>query len=365
VFALPAAAPIANTVVVVTALLLFGAVAGVDPGTNLTSGQTALLGLGGTLGVAAFVAVPTVALWRAGVPLRPRLPGRDPEVTQLLGLSGWAVLQHTAGALLLGAAIILGAAVEGGVVSYRVAFYLFLAPYGILAQPIHTVVHPELASEAEAGDVPAFGRSIRWGLDSLALVVLPASAAMVALALPAMGVVSFGAADTGDGVALMAAGTASLGLGLYSYGAFRLLAAGWYALDDSRTPAIVAVTTAVFGVTAMALVAPHVEGAALIALLGFGHTGAFTLGSGALAVGLARRTGESIVPRLFGRCLAASLLLGGAAWAGMNGWDPSGRGPTALALTVLIGGGAAAFVGLVHWRGWEPETRGPSLGVAA
>ena len=33
---------------------------------------------------------------------------------------------------------------------------------------------------------------------------------------------------------------AGLALGLPFYGAFRLLAAAWYALDDSRTPAIAA-----------------------------------------------------------------------------------------------------------------------------
>ena len=97
VFALPAAAPIANTIVVVTALLIFWAVAGPDPGVRLDGWEIAILGLGGTLGVAAFVAVPTIALRRQGVPLRPRFGGRDPEVVALLRLSGWAVLQHSGG----------------------------------------------------------------------------------------------------------------------------------------------------------------------------------------------------------------------------------------------------------------------------
>ena len=46
------------------------------------------------------------------------------------------------------------------------------------------------------------------------------------------------------GSALMAAGVAGLALGLPAYGAFRLLAAAWYALDDSRTPALAAVVSA-------------------------------------------------------------------------------------------------------------------------
>ena len=74
------------------------------------------------------------------------------------------MLQHAGAALLLGAAIVLGAAVEGGVVAYRVAFYLFLAPYGILAQPIHTTVQPELADDVDRGDLAGFGEACagRW-----------------------------------------------------------------------------------------------------------------------------------------------------------------------------------------------------------
>ena len=365
VFALPAAAPIANTIVVVSALLMFRLVAGADPGTDLSGWEVTLLGLGGTLGVLAFVAVPMVALWRAGVPLRPRFGGRDLEVLGLLRLSGWAVLQHTGGALLLGAAIILGAATEGGVVAYRVAFYVFLAPYGILAQPIHTAVLPELSAEVREDAPDAFGRSLRWALDSLCLVVLPASAALMALAGPAMKVVSFGAADTGDGVSLMAAGVASLAFGLFGYGTFRLLAAGWYALDDSRTPALVAVASALGGVAFMAVVAPTVEGAALVAVLGFGHSAAFTIGSAVLGVGLWRRTGEPLVPRLFGRCLLASAAIGGVVWWLMDRWNPDGRLTSLGAVIVLTAAGGGLFLALVRWRRWVPESRGPVVGAVA
>ena len=351
--------------VVVTALLLFSAVAGADPGTQLDGLEIAILGLGGTLGVAAFVAVPTIALRRQGVPLRPRYGGRDPDVIALLRLSGWAVLQHGGGALLLGAAVILGAATEGGVVAYRVAFYIFLAPYGILAQPIHTAVLPELSAEARGDDLDAFGRSVRWALDSMSLVVLPASAALVAFAGPAMGVVAFGAADTGDGVSLMAAGVASLAVGLFGYGCFRLLAAGWYALGDSRTPALVGVSSALGGALFMVVLAPHFDGPALVAVLGLGHSLAFTVGALVLGLGLWRRTGQSLVPRLFGRCLAASVVIGLVAWEMIGRWDPSGRLVTAAAVTVLAVAGGGAFLGLVRWRHWVPESRGPLMGAAA
>ena len=74
----------------------------------------------------------------------------------------------------------------------------------------------------------------------MALLVIPVSAGVVAVSLPTMRLVAFGSA-TRTGPALLAAGLASLSLGLFPYGAFLLLARSYYALGDGRTPAIVAI----------------------------------------------------------------------------------------------------------------------------
>ncbi len=137
-FVVTAAAPIGNTVVMVACLAVFAVVAGDDPGLDLSQGERLLLVAAGTGGVIAFVAILLVACERADFRLRPRLPRGDVRVTAALRHSGWGVVLHTGAGLLLGAAIVAGAAVEGGVVAYQVAWVFFLAPYGVLAQPIHT-----------------------------------------------------------------------------------------------------------------------------------------------------------------------------------------------------------------------------------
>ncbi|HYF45674.1 MAG TPA: lipid II flippase MurJ, partial [Acidimicrobiales bacterium] len=271
-----------------------------------------------------------------------------PGVRRLLRLSGWAILQHTGAALLLGAAIVLGAGVEGGVVAYRVAFYLFLAPYGIFAQPIHTTVQPELADDAARSDLAGFGQAMSWSLSSLGVVVIPVTALMVALAGPAMEVAAFGEADTGGGSGLMAAGVVGLALGLPAYGAFRLFAAAWYALDDSRTPALAAVVSAVLGVALMAALTPLTDGDARIFALGLGHTVGFALGAGWLAVQLVRRRGISLRPQSLPVVLPLAVALGGLAWLGADLWSPDGRVATALCLVVVGGAAAAVYWGAVR-----------------
>lgn len=363
-FAIPALAPIGNTVVVVSGLIVFRAVAGADPGLDLDGIEVVLLGLAGTLGVAAFVAIPTIALRRDGFRLRPRWLPHDRGVRHLLGLSGWAILQHSGAALLLGAAIVLGAGVEGGVVAYRVAFYVFLAPYGIFAQPIHTTIQPELAHDADEGDLGAFGRDLRWSFGALAVVVVPVAAAMVALALPAMQVLAFGQADVGDGVELMAAGIAGLALGLPAYGLFRLLAGAWYALDDSRTPAVAAIGSSLVGVLLMVALTPATDGAARVFALGLGHSAGFLVGSAMLAILLRHRHHVGLWVRSLPAVLALSAVVAVAAWLLVRAWSPDGRLTTAICLLAVGFLGVTAYYGAARGLGLLPGPR-PSEAVAS
>jgi putative peptidoglycan lipid II flippase len=340
-FAVTALAPIGLTVVLVTALIIFRVLAGPgDTDLDLTLAEKLTLALGGTLGVAAFVGVPTVALHLTGFRLRPRLDRRDPDVRRIVRLSGWAVFQHSMIGILLITAIVIGNHVEGGVIAYQVAWVFFLAPYAVLAQPIHTTVLPELSLQAGRSDSPAYAGSLRWALDSMALLVVPVSVAMISLAEPGMRVVAFGEVTRGDGVELLATGIASLAIGLFFYGAFLLLARAYYALGNSRTPALVALASGVLGATVIAAVGNAVDGSAVVAAIGIGHSAAYALGAIVLAIGLSRRTGHAIVPAALPRALLVAAPLGLAAWWVADRVDPQSRGAAlvVVAVTGTVGG---------------------------
>ena len=341
-FAITAAAPIGNTVVMVACLAVFRAVAGPDPGLDLSTGETLLLVVAGTGGVVAFVGLLLAACAASGFRLRPRSPRRDPRVMAVLRHSGWGVVLHTAAGLLLGAAIVTGAGVEGGVVAYQVGWVIFLAPYAVLAQPVHTAILPELVTEAREAGAAQVGASLRWALERIALLVLPATAAMVALASPALRVVEFGETRS----QLLAAAVAGLAVGLYPYSAFLLLARGHYALGDSRTPGVVCLASAGVGVAVMALAAAFLDGTARVAVLGLGHSLAYAVGALVLVVGLTRRTATSLRPAAIGRVAAVSAAVGLAGWAASEallGADP-GRLQSLLAVVAVGAVGALAIV---------------------
>ena len=348
-FAVTAAAPIGNTVVMVASLVAFRVVAGPLPEDasgqlDLTSGEQLLLVLAGTGGVIAFVGVLVGACELAGFRLRPRRPRGDPRVGAVLRHSGWGVVLHTGAGLLLGAAMIAGAGVEGGVVAYQVGWVIFLAPYAVLAQPIHTAILPELVTEAREHGLARVAASLRWSLERMTLLVVPATAGMMALALPGMRLVSFG--ETGArGSELLAAAITGLAVGLLPYSAFLLLARGYYALGDSRTPGLVSVSCAVAGVAVMIVGSLVADGAALVLALGLGHSVAYTVGVVVLGVGLVRRTGSGLWPAAIGRVVAVSAVVGTAVWlVGRAAVDAdTGR----LLNLVVVGGLAAVGAGLV------------------
>jgi hypothetical protein len=93
------------------------------------------------------------------------------------------------------------------------------------------------------------------------------------------------------------------------------------------------------------------HGAAKVAALGIGHSLAYLLGSVALGVGLARRTGHSLVPRQLGRAVAVSGGVGALAWLALRAIAPDGRLETLAALAVVGGAATVAYVAALRMSG--------------
>ena len=334
-FTVTAVAPIGNTVMMVAFLGAFRLMRGpAAAGFDLSSAERWTLGAAGTLGVAAFVGIPAVALWRTGFRLRvrvprpatlpgggQRVPAADvPGLGRALRLSGWAGLQHAGTGVLLGAALLVGMGVSGGVVAYQVAFACFLVPYAVLALPLITAVLPELAGDAGRGDLASFGRSLRWTLDGMAGFVVPVSVAGVVLAPRVMEALAFGPTSQGGG-RLIGVGLAALAAGLLPYGAFLLFVRAHYALGEGRAPAVVALASAGLGAALMAAGGALAHGEAKLAVMGAAHSAAYLVGAVVLGVRLARRTGQPLIPARLLRNLAVWLAVGAACAAVLHRVD--------------------------------------------
>lgn len=357
-FMVTAAAPIANTVIIVAGLVIFAVLRdGQAPGLDLSSAEKVTLGLAGTLGVAGFVGVPTVALMLRGFRLRPRFSFGDPLLRSTVRHAGWAGLQNASVGILLGAAVIASMAVPGGLVSYYVAYTFFLVPYAVLGQSVHDTMLPLLSTEFGVGDLAAFGRSLRWGLDALALLLIPATAAYVALARPIMAAVNFGE-TTPEGIVMMGGALTGLALGLFPYSAFLLLTRAAYAMGDSRTPTIVSVGSAIAGAVFMLVVAPTYGPEGRLFMIGLGVAVSYGVGALVLGAFIVRRSTVDILPGALLRAVPVAGALGVGLWTAWNAIEPAARFARLGVLAVLGLAGAAAYVGVIHPPSLRPGRNG-------
>jgi len=355
-FAAAAFAPVANNVVVIATMVVFRVLAGGDGGLDLPLSHRLVLAGGTTAGVAAMAAVPLLALRRAGVRLRPRWEPSHPALRSLGRAGIWGVVYLTMSQLLVAVTLVLANRVEGGVVAYHIAFTTFLLPFAILAHPVLTTVYPGLAAEAQAGRWSAFADALGRSVRSVAFLVLPAAALLVALARPGLRLIQVGALDDAGG-RLVAGALAGYALGLVGYAGLHLLTRASYAAADTRSPAVVNVGVAVVGSLLMVVLTTVVSESGRMVAIGVAHSVAMVAGAVALGVAVRRRVGVAWpVGGTLARSLAGALAAGVAARVVADMVAVDGRLGAALA----VASGAAAGVGAYLLSAWAlraPELR--------
>jgi putative peptidoglycan lipid II flippase len=277
-FALAVFAPVLNNVVVITAYGLFWFLRdGKEPTLDLSALEVATLAGGTSLGVLVFCSLPYIAVLRSGFSLRPRFDHRHPEVRRIGRRGLWAALFLAVTQLLLVVVLVLANDVEGGVVAYQLGFTFFLLPHSVVALPVLTALFPLLSRQVDAADWSGFVRSIERGVRSIVVFVVPAAAALMAVAPTLTHSLLFGSArDDAPTVARILIGFA---LGLPAYGLFLFLSRVMYARGDTRTPALVNLGLAVIGSVAMVAAFSLVTDRFRVASLAAVHSAAYTGGA--------------------------------------------------------------------------------------
>jgi len=349
-FAVPVFAPVVNNVVVIGAYLLFWRLRdGRPPTLDLTWTEKTVLAGGTTLAVVAFCSLPVIAAIRTGFKLRPNLDRRHPDVRRIVRLSGWAVLYLAMTQVLLLVVLVLANSVEGGVVAYQVAFTFFLLPHALFAIPVLTALFPRLSRQALAEDWAGYAASVERGAKAIAFFVLPATAAFAALAPWATAVVIFGESSGGDS-ADIASVVRGFAPGLLGYGGMLFLTRCFYAVNDTRTPALVNGAAVLAGSVAMAVAAALADGTGRVTALAGAHSATYLVGAAALFVLLERRVlaGRTARPPVASpllRLVLAAAVAFGVMLLASEVVDVDGRLATAAALVAAGGAGGVVYLG--------------------
>ena len=109
-------------------------------------------------------------------------------------------------------------------------------PLGVFAIAIATVILPTLSGQRARADDPAFANTLAWAIRSVLLIAIPATLALAVLAEPVLATLfQYGAFSEGDRM-MAAASLRAYTLGLGAFMLIKVLAPGFYAREDMRTP---------------------------------------------------------------------------------------------------------------------------------
>jgi putative peptidoglycan lipid II flippase len=334
-FGVPMFAPILNNLVVIAVGLSFHVLVGqeVPQVGEVTIGQTLLLGLGTTAGVAAMTLVQWPFLRRIGFRFHFVWNWRDQAIRKMATLSAYTVgyvITNQLGYLLVP---ILAYGVQGGYTAYTTAFIFFQLPHGVFAVSVMTALLPPMSEQAVAKDWAAFRASLSRGIRLTAAVLLPAALGYLALAGAIVRLLLEHGVVTEASTSLLVPVLRVFVLGLVPFSTFQLVLRAFYALQDTRTTFRVNLVSVAVNVVVDLLLFNLLPQRWKIPGLAFGHVSSYTVGSALLLYLLSRRIGGLGGRRILaavGRMLAAGLVM--------------------FAITVLVGRGVAAAVdpGLVR-----------------
>ncbi len=232
-FAVPAATPIILNLCLITGLLIsyFWSSA---PAFALAWGLI-IAGLGQLLWV-------VLAVKRQGMGLSLRLPHVTPRVKRLFALILPGVFGAGVAQISLFADMIFASFLAEGAVSYLYyADRVGQLPLGVIGVAVGTALLPLMSRQLRAGETAEALKSQNRGIELALLLTIPAAIGIAVLSLPIVTVLfqrgAFGAIESHATSAALSA----YALGLPAYVLIKVLAPGFFAREDTKTPVKIAI----------------------------------------------------------------------------------------------------------------------------
>jgi len=230
-------------------------------------------------------------------------------------------------------------------------------PLGIFGVALGTVILPKLSRHHASAETAHFSQTLDWALRWALLIGVPATVALVILAGPMLAALfQYGEFDAHD-VAMSTRSLMAFALGLVAFMLIKVLAPGFYARKDTRSPVKYGII-AMGANTAMTLIfiwpLAHAGLALSTSLAAF-------LNAGMLFFNLRRRAiyqPRSGWPRFLLQLFVANLLLGVVLWFGagdLQQWLHASSGQRLWHLTWLIVAGGGSYVLAVLAVGIRPR----------
>jgi putative peptidoglycan lipid II flippase len=355
-FAVPAASPVLLNLSMIGAMWLLAPWfqrLGIPPIYSLAFGVIA----GGVLQLAAQIPalraigqLPRIALGWSGIKAAWAHPGVHLVLKQMApALLGVSVAQVS---LLINTQIASHLTV-GSVSWLSYADRLMEFPTALLGVALGVVLVPQLSSAQGRGDSAAYSGSLDWGLRLVFMLSFPCAVALLLFSQPLVAVLFHRGAFAAADVQKTAMALMGYGVGLLGIVAIKILAPGFYARQDMRTPVKIAIVVLVLTQLMNLVFVPLFAHAGLALSIGI----AALINATWLLIGLRRSGAYTPLPGWLAfalRVLVATTLLGAwlawcawhVDWVGIGGWLRAAWMVGALGLAALLYFGSLFAMGL-------------------
>ncbi|MEU4378623.1 murein biosynthesis integral membrane protein MurJ [Micromonospora echinofusca] len=244
-FAAPMWAPILNNLVVIATAGLYIAIFGakiIKPD-EMTTGRILLIGGGTLLGVAVQAAGLLPALRKVGFRWKLRFDFRELGLRELGRLGAWMFCYVAVSQIGL---IVLfnllnraGRESAAGPLIYNNVFLLLMTAHGIIAVSIITALMPRMSAAAADGRYADVAADLSRGTRTVTAVLAPIAVCYAVLATPIAFTLFRHGAFTANNAAATSVVLLAAALALVPFAVSQLFTFAFYALPDTRTPALI------------------------------------------------------------------------------------------------------------------------------
>ena len=248
-FAAPMWTPIINNVVVIVVGLLFVVTVGLNKSSgNVPASGVLLLGVGTTLGIIIQTLTLIPAMRRVGFRWRPRFDFRRAELSEIgrmaVWMFGYVVSTQITFIVTTNVANLASRHVaDAGVSAYNYSYTLFLLPYAIIGVSVTTALLPRMSMNAAEGRFQQVSDDFSYSIRLSSVVLVPAALLLAVLGPPLCEFLFAHGSTNTPGARYIGEAFAAFSIGLLPFVIFQLLLRVFYALHDSRTPAIIGFLT--------------------------------------------------------------------------------------------------------------------------
>lgn len=231
--------------------------------------QWAIIGMaiGTLIGGASQFLMQIPSLYKVGFRFLPVLSFTDPGVKRVMALMAPAILGTSAVQINVLVNTYFVSQIEGaqGWLSY--AFRLMQFPIGIFGVAIGTASVPVLSRMASEGKIKDFRDTLSSSMNLVFLMTLPSACGLIVLGEPIIRLIyERGKFDSGA-TSMTAYALAGYSIGLTGYAAIKVLSPAFYAMDDAKTPMIIALASIVVNTVACYFLREW------LSVYGYGHVG--------------------------------------------------------------------------------------------